>query len=113
MKWLWWLATDAARAFDWYDDTGVTIDHGKVVADWVIACLLAAVVSTAVRTAVFPPVGIVIALIAGAMGSRVFIAFLRSRTVTEHDSVALTEPIARDIDVDPNADGDGGSGAAQ
>lgn len=111
-NYLWlWLRYGPHVALDWLDEHGA-IDHGKAAADLVIAALTATdcVVSITVRQ--FVPVGHIITLIAGAMGSRVFIAFLRSRTVTSHEE--LESPIQRDInDPDTMATRSGGTGGTQ
>jgi len=104
MKWLLRLLVDPADALDWTDEHG-RIDHGKVMADLVILALLFAVIRVSVLANAFPPIAWGITLIAGAMGSRVFIAFLRSRTVTSTET--LTDPLTRNIN-DPDEMAAGG-----
>jgi hypothetical protein len=79
MKWLALLAWDPATALDWRTKDG-GLDHGKVLSDLVIGTFVAVLSVVALRTKTFPPVLWGITAIAGAMGSRVFIAFLRSKT---------------------------------
>lgn len=117
VNYLWlWLRYGPHVALDWLDAHGA-IDHGKAAADLVIAALTTTDCIVSITKGQFIPAGHIITLIAGAMGSRVFIAFLRSRTVTSTEAVLIADaPIQRDID-DPDQttrdSGVGGIGAAQ
>jgi hypothetical protein len=103
MKWLvtlLWHGPD--KALDWYGPDG-KIDHGKAFADIVVFVLLVVVAVVAARKLEFPPLGWGVVLIAGAMGTRVFIAFLKSRTVTSTEQLYQGPPLRRPVD-DPDAD---------
>lgn len=76
MKWLWLLARDPLAAFDLEDANGGP-DHGKLagfMAFWVFVILI--------WLDRVPPLGHTIVMFSAAFGSRAFMAFLRSRTVT-------------------------------
>jgi hypothetical protein len=79
MKWLWMLFWEGPNhALDWDDNKG-NVDHAKAVADIIVFAFTTILAIVALRTSTFPPLGWGIALIAGAFGSRMFMAFLRSK----------------------------------
>lgn len=99
MKWLWLVFWNPPAAFDWYEDgSDRVIDHGKVAADIVVGSFLFVVLRISAIKDVLPPIAWGIVLIAGAMGARVFMTFLRSRVVTASENVVIEEPIQRKID---------------
>lgn len=86
MKWLWMLLKNPADALDWWD-TADKLDHGKVMADIVILSMLAVTLVVALHTGLFPPAYMVVALIAGGMGPRIFLALIRSKSITTQETV--------------------------
>lgn len=100
MKWFLLLLWDPVKAMDLQDVWGRP-DHGKI-AGWVMAwAILICLLYTGGE---IPSLGHTIALLAAAQGARVFIAFLKSRTVTAQETV--TRPVnqpdpARDDERDP------------
>ena len=90
MKWLWMLVKDPAEALDWYDPSG-KLANAKVVSDLVVFGLSLSVIFVVLRTHKFPPTLLATALIAGAMGTRVFLSFIKGKNdasdkdVTDHE----------------------------
>lgn len=78
MKWLLLLLWDPVAALD-LDDAEGRVDHGKMIG-WVMAwAILATLLATGGK---IPSLGHTITLLAAAQGTRTFIAFLKSKTVT-------------------------------
>lgn len=88
MKWIALLLWNPPDALDWYGKDGKIV-NSKVASDLVVFALVTAVMIVTIRTSQLPPVAWGIVLIAGAMGARVFMAFLRSKTVTSAETVTL------------------------
>lgn len=98
--WILRVLWDTDDVLDLKDDEGKP-DHGKSVGLLAFLCFVALI-----AVGIIPPsIGIVIVLIAAIFGQRVFIAFLRSRTVTSNEQVVkwegpIEEPRAREIHPD-------------
>ena len=95
VRWLFatfWLPV--ADAFDLVDNAG-QVDHGKAagfLAFWVFVWLV--VVDR------LPPLGHTIVMFSAMFGSRVFIAFLKSRTVTATETVVENHQITERRDTE-------------
>jgi len=96
MKWLWLVFWDPILAFDLRDEHGEP-DHGKITGFVMAWAILIALLWTGGR---IPSLGHTITLLAAAMGSRVFIAFLRSRTVTVQQTHREFGGSTEDVDAD-------------
>ena len=83
------LWSPIVRALDLVDRQGEH-DHGKIIGLLFAGAILGILVWTDGRV---PSLGHTIALLAAAFGSRVFIAFLRSRTVTSQETVQTVREI--------------------
>jgi hypothetical protein len=91
MKWLVQLLWDPVTALDLTDSKG-SVDHGKAIGLLAFSVFVALIVWGRL-----PPLGHTIALLSAVFGSRVFIGFLKSRTVS------VTESIQSKIEyTDPN-----------
>lgn len=77
------------RALDLLDREGQH-DHGKIIGLLFASAILVTLALTDGRV---PSVGHTIALLAAAFGPRIFIAFLRSRTVTSQEILTTTREI--------------------
>jgi hypothetical protein len=80
MKWLFTLLWSPKVALDWHDQKGTGYDHAKVLVDCLLFAFTGILGYVAIQTKTFPPMGWGIVMIAGAFGSRMFMAFLRSKT---------------------------------
>ena len=93
MKWFWWALWHPLAAFDLIDPRGKP-DHGKVmgwIGFWTFIVLI--------LIDKLPSLGHTIALLAAVYGSRVFVAFLRSRAVTAHEERTVSQvTVRRDTD---------------
>ena len=89
MRWLFLLLLDPPKALDWHGPDG-KLANAKVVSDLVVFALAIATVYVTVKTKHFPPTMLATALIAGAMGTRVFLSFLKSKN---------EEPEKKDLDM--------------
>ena len=78
MKWLALLFLDPAKALDWHGPDG-QLANAKVVSDLVVFGLALAVIYVVFKTHQFPPTLLATALIAGAMGTRVFLSFIKGK----------------------------------
>lgn len=87
MKFLWLLLWNPVEALDWSDGHGHN-DHGKVVSGLVIFAIL---LMLWFSKGLVPSLGHTITLVSGAFGARVWLAFLRSRSVTLARTEARTE----------------------
>lgn len=85
LPWVARVVWDTDKELDLVDDKG-NPDHGKALTTIVILWVL--ILVTIGRT---PVVGLVVTLLAAAFGARVFIAFLRSKTVTSTEQVVFRE----------------------
>lgn len=84
MKWLLQLFLDPAKALDWHGPDG-RLANAKVVSDLVVFGLALATIYVTFKTRHFPPTLLVTTLIAGAMGTRVFLSFLKTKNPPPKD----------------------------
>jgi hypothetical protein len=81
LKWILLLLWNPVKALDLCDNKG-SPDHGKIIG-WIMAW--AVLISLLITSGKVPSLGHTIALLAAAQGTRVFVAFLKYKTVTAHE----------------------------
>lgn len=84
MRWILAFLWNPADALDWHDDKG-KIDHAKAAGDLIVFAFATMIITVALQTRTFPPVLWGIVLVSGAMGTRVFMAFINARKSKEED----------------------------